>query len=309
MTKRPIANVAASVRDRLRNLSRESGEDFQFLLQRYAAERLLYRLGRSGRREQFVLKGAMLFALWGGSIYRPTRDLDFAGYGDSDADSVVAAFEDVCGALVPDDGLVLVPATIRAEPIRNDAEYHGLRVRLRAKLGAARIEMQIDIGFGDAVEPPASDVKYPTLLDAPAPEIRAYPPEAVVAEKLHTLVVLGERTSRIKDLYDLFVLAGQFAFDGVTLARAIAGTFERRKTKIDSSIPAGLALRFYSDAARAAQWRAYLDRNNLLGAPREFEQTGERLQAFLGPVWAALGAGEEFANAWRPGGPWGSDRE
>ncbi len=103
MAKRPLTNVVASVRDRLLNRRGQTGEDFQFLLQRYAAERLLYRLGQSAHRDRFVLKGAMLFALWGGSVYRPTRDLDFTGYGNSDAEDVVATFKDVCAVAVPDD--------------------------------------------------------------------------------------------------------------------------------------------------------------------------------------------------------------
>jgi hypothetical protein len=304
MTKRPITNVVASVRDRLLNRSRQTGEDFQFLLQRYAAERLLYRLGQSAHRARFVLKGAMLFALWGGSVYRPTRDLDFTGYCNSDADAVIAAIKEVCAVSVPDDGLVFDTATVTAEPIRDEAEYGGLRVRLRALLGNARIEMQIDIGFGNAIEPGADDVQYPTLLDAPAPNIRAYPREAVVAEKLHTLVVLGERTSRIKDLYDLYSLAAQFPFDGAKLTRAIAATFERRKTTIGSTLPAGLTTRFFADDGRATQWRAYLDRNKLPGAPRNFALAGERIQAFLGPVWSALAAVDKFTDTWRPSGPW-----
>jgi hypothetical protein len=246
----------------------------------------------------------MLFALWGGSTYRPTRDLDFAGYGDNDADNVVATFEDVCAAPVSDDGFVFDPATIRAEPIREVGEYDGVRLRLHATLAGARVPMQIDVGFGNAIEPPANDVQYPTLLDAAAPEIRAYPPEAVVAEKLHALVILGERTSRMKDLYDLHALAAHFHFDGNKLTRAITATFERRKTKIESSLPVGLTPRFYSDDARAVQWRAYVDRNSLPGSPRDFQPVGERIQAFLGPVWSALAAGGQIARVWRPSGPW-----
>lgn len=304
MTKRPITNIAESVHRRLLNRSRQTGEDFQFLLQRYAAERFLYRLGQSTHRDRFVLKGAMLFALWGGSVYRPTRDLDFAGYGNSDANDVAATFILVSAVPVPDDGLSFDATTVTAEPIRDEAEYDGLRLRLRAMLGNARIEMQIDIGFGNAIEPGANDVQYPTLLDAPAPNIRAYSHEAVVAEKLHTLVVLGERTSRIKDLYDLYTLAAQFLFDGTKLTKAIAATFERRRTKIESAQPAGLAPRFFADEARATQWRAYLDRNNLPGAPRDFAQAGERIQAFLAPMWNALVTGDKFADTWQPGGPW-----
>jgi len=304
MTRHRITNVAESVHRRLLNHSRQTGEDFQFLLQRYAAERFLYRLGQSLARNQFVLKGAMLFALWGGSVYRPTRDLDFTGYGSSNGDDVLTTFRQICAVSVPDDGLSFDANTLTAEPIRDDSEYHGLRVRVRAKLGNARIEMQIDVGFGNAIEPPANDVQYPTLLDAPAPNIRAYPPEAVVAEKLHTLVVLGERTSRMKDLYDLHTLAAQFPFDGVKLSRAIAATFDRRRTKIDSSVPIGLTPRFYADDARAGQWRAYLDRNHLPGAPGDFAQLGEKIQDFLGPVWTALVAGGNLESAWSAGDSW-----
>ena len=306
MTKRPITNVAESVHRRLLNHSRQTGEDFQFLLQRYAAERLLYRLGESAHRGRFVLKGAMLFALWGGSVYRPTRDLDFTGYGNSNADDVIATFKEVCAVPAPDDGLSFDATTVTVEPIRDDAEYGGSRARLRVMLDNARIEMQIDIGFGNAIEPDANDVQYPTLLDAPAPNIKAYPHEAVVAEKLHTLVVLGERTSRMKDLYDLHTLAAQFSFDGARLTRAITATLKRRNTKIESALPAGLAPRFFAEDVRAAQWRSYLDRNKLPGAPRDFTQAGERIQTFLGPVWSALVAGDKFANTWRPGGPWGA---
>jgi predicted nucleotidyltransferase component of viral defense system len=304
MTKRPLTNVAASVRERLLKRSRQTGEDFNFLLQRYGAERLLYRLGESAHRNRYVLKGAMLFALWGGLVYRPTRDLDFTGYGKTDADDVIATFKEVCAVPVADDGLVLDPATVKAAPIRDETEYRGLRVTLRAMLGTARIDMQIDIGFANAIEPGANEVQYPTLLDAPAPNIRAYPHEAVVAEKLHTLVVIGERNSRIKDLYDLYTLATQFPFDGATLTKSIAATFERRRTKIEPAQPAGLAPRFFADEARATQWRAYLDRNNLPGAPRDFAQAGERIQTFLGPVWSALVAGDKFGSSWQPGGPW-----
>jgi predicted nucleotidyltransferase component of viral defense system len=304
MTKRPLTNVSASVHDRLLKRSRKTGEDFQFLFQRYAAERLLYRLGQSTHRAQFVLKGAMLFALWGGSMYRPTRDLDFTGYGPSEVDAIVTTFRDICTFAVPDDGINFHAATLTADPIRDDTEYNGLRVRFRATLGNARIEMQIDIGFGNAIEPGANDVLYPTLLDAPAPNIRAYPHEAVVAEKFHALVILGERNTRMKDFYDLYTLATQFAFDGALLTRAIAATFERRKAKIDSALPAALAPRFFSDAARAAQWRAYLDRNRLPGAPSDFTQVGEQIQGFLGTIWAALAEGKPLKDNWRPAGPW-----
>jgi Nucleotidyl transferase AbiEii toxin, Type IV TA system len=297
-------NIAGSVHARLMNRSRESGEDFQFLLQRYAAERFLYRLGRSAERERYVLKGAMLFALWGGSVYRPTRDLDFTGYGGSSADQVLAAMQAICSVPVPDDGVTFDGGTLAAEPIRDGAEYHGLRIRFRASLGSARIPMQIDIGFGNAIEPPATDVDYPTLLDSPSPRVRAYPHEAVVAEKLHAMVLLGERNTRHKDFYDLHVLAREFAFDGERLGRAIAATFARRRTPITPVLPAALLPRFYADNGRAEQWRAYLARNGLPGAPADLTAVGELLQAFLGTPWRSLAEGGAFSGSWPAAGSW-----
>jgi hypothetical protein len=302
--ERPIVNASASVHARLLNRSRETKEDFQFLLQRYASERFLYRLGESLYRKDYVLKGAMLFALWGGSVYRPTRDLDFTGYGSDDTGDVIKIFSEVCVVAVPEDGLAFDAKTVAAEPIRDEAEYNGMRVTFIAHLGTARIPMQIDIGFGNAIEPAANDVRYPTLLDAPAPNVRAYPHEAVVAEKLHALVILGERNSRMKDFYDLYTLATQFGFDGETLAGAIAATFSRRKTKIEPSLPAALTGRFFQDDRRAEMWRGYLTRNRILGAPGDFAQVGERITGFLGPIWTALATGDTSKLHWQSGS-WG----
>lgn len=306
MTQRSRKNVGASVRERLLNRSRESGEDFQFLLQRYAAERLLYRLGKSDHCREYVLKGAMLFPLWGGSAYRPTRDLDFTGYGSAEVDDVVRVFRHLCTREGVDDGVIFHSETITAVRVRDESEYHGLRLKFGATVGGARVPMQIDIGFGNAIAPGAEDVEYPPLLDAPAPRIRAYPPEAVVAEKLHAMVILGERNSRVKDFYDLFVLCSQFVFLGEPLTAAIAATFERRRTMIETSLPAALSSRFYADAARAALWRAYILSRELPGVPADFTDVGERLVSFLSPPWAALASNEAFTDEWPPCGRWRS---
>ena len=208
MTRRPLRNVSASVRTRLLNRSRKKDEDFQFLLQRYAAERFLHRLGESEHRSRLVLKGAMLLALWGESTYRPTRDLDFTGHGDSRQGSVRCAIHAICSVPVVDDGIVFDAETMSMEPFHAHAEHSGVRARFWSRVGSARIQVRIDIGFGDAIQPPPIDARYPTLLEgSPQPWIRAYPPEAVVAEKLHAMVVLGDQNSRYKDFYDLYSIA------------------------------------------------------------------------------------------------------
>jgi hypothetical protein len=299
--------LIASIQGRLLNRSRAAGEEHQFLLQRYAGERFLFRLGKSAHREHFILKGAMLFGLWGGSAYRPTRDLDFTGYGESAIPAVLACIRDICSVGVEEDGITFDLTDLQAGPIREEAEYGGLRVTFLALLGRSRIPMQIDIGFGNAIQPGPTDEEYPTLLDGTArPTIRAYPQEAVVAEKLHALAVIGEGNSRMKDLYDLNALASQFGFNGARVAGAISATFERRRTEIATALPAGLTARFYSDNARAGLWRAYVTRNRLPGAP-DLIAVGERLIGFLAPVWSGIAADLSFDGAWPPGGPWTID--
>jgi predicted nucleotidyltransferase component of viral defense system len=304
VTPRRGEERAESIRHRLRNVVRERGHDVQFALQRYAAERWLYRLACSPHRDRFVLKGAMLFELWGGPMYRPTRDLDFTAYGSNETEDLLEALRAVCAAPVEDDGLVFDPDSMSAVPIRDQEEYHGIRVRFDARLGASRIAMQIDLGFGNAIEPPAQEVEYPTLLDLPRPVVRAYPKEAVVAEKLHAMVVLGERNSRLKDFYDLYALARRFEFQGESLVRAVAGTFERRATPIDVETPAALTPRFFADAARAAEWRRYLERNRLPGAPTAFDEVGALLIGLLEPVRAAVANETSLPTLWPGGGPW-----
>ena len=304
MSGRETGGQAESIRRRLRNELRARGEDVTLGLQRYAVERFLYRLGRSRYRERFILKGATLFAIWG-TVYRPTRDIDFTGYGSPEQADVIRDFSEICSTRDDADQLVFDTDSITAEPIRDGSEYDGLRVRIRARLGESDIALQVDVGFGNAIVPGPEETEYRTILGDPPPRILAYPRESVVAEKLNAMVLLGERNSRYKDFYDLYVLAMRFSFTGERLARAVAATFARRRTPIDAAIPADLTPRFYADDARAAKWRAYLTRNVLPGAPTDFVSVGDMLQSFLRPVWDALAHGEAFALQWSRSGPWG----
>ncbi|MDW7761499.1 MAG: nucleotidyl transferase AbiEii/AbiGii toxin family protein [Acidobacteriota bacterium] len=303
MSGRETDGRAESIRQRLRNELRARGEDVMFGLLRYAVERFLYRLGRSKHRERFVLKGATLFAIWG-TAYRPTRDVDFTGYGSSDPEDVIVAFREICNTPDAVDQLVFDTDTITAEPIRDGSEYDGLRIRIKARLGESNIPMQVDVGFGNAIVPGPEEKEYRTILGDPPPRILAYPPESVVAEKLHAMVMLGERNSRYKDFYDVHAMAVAFRFERTTLVQAVRATFERRSTAVEAALPGALSARFYADETRAAQWRAYVDRNQLTDAPADFDRVGERITAFLQPIWADLGAGRTTPGDWQNGGPW-----
>lgn len=196
-------NTAASVRQRLLNLARERNEDFQLILTRFALERFLYRLSQSKYQNDFILKGAMLFQVWGGDVHRPTRDLDLLSFGKPDITFYEMVLKDTCSYTATDDGLIFQTDTIKLDRIKEDDEYHGLRAHILVLLGTTRISLQIDIGFGDAVIPDPQSIEYPVLLDLPVPVLRAYARETVVAEKLHAMVDLGIANSRMKDFYDL----------------------------------------------------------------------------------------------------------
>ncbi len=195
--------LSISVKDRLLNISKKRGDDFNFTLVQYAIERFLYRLSQSPHADQFILKGATLFAVWSGELHRPTRDLDFLGYGPSDNDSLRQLFASICATSVPDDGLIFDARTIQVADIREDQEYGGKRISFRGYLGTAAIPMKIDVGFGDVITPQTDVSSYPALLPFPQPQLRTYSKETVVAEKLHAMAILGMANSRMKDFLDL----------------------------------------------------------------------------------------------------------
>lgn len=304
MTKRKPTNVAASIRQRLLNMARERGEEFQLLLTRFANERLLYRLSRSEYADRFILKGAMLYSLWSGAVYRATRDVDLLGTGDSAAGQLAGVFRDICEVGVEDDGLSFESAGIRTEEIRDAQEYGGVRVTVVAYLAKARIPIQIDIGFGDAVTPGSRKVTLPTLLDLPAPRVKAYPPESVIAEKFQAMSVLGIVNSRMKDFYDVWALAQNLVFKGPTLCKAIKATFERRRTSLPAQIPVAFSSDFSGDATKQAQWRAFINRAGLDAAPADLTKVVGFLRRFLMPPVEALQKNEPFDKEWPPGGPW-----
>lgn len=183
-------NVIASVHARLLNIAKASHRPFSDLLQYYAIERFLYRLSQSPYQAQFILKGALIFVAWGAPMSRSTRDIDLLGYGNKQLEHLTMIMKAVCTNEVINDGLIFDSNSVQSEPIREQANYDGVRVKLTAKLGEARIPMQIDIGFGDAIVPAPTPVEYPTLLDLPAPKLRGYTKETVIAEKYHALTLL-----------------------------------------------------------------------------------------------------------------------
>jgi predicted nucleotidyltransferase component of viral defense system len=283
MTK-PARDIGASVRTKLMNLARERGQVFDLLLTRYALERLLYRLSLSPHRNRFVLKGAMLVTTWFHDPHRPTRDLDLLGFGESSAGAMLSIWKEIF-AIHADDGVTFDGDGLRASPIREDLEYGGIRLRTTALLARARIHVTVDIGFGDAVEPGPEEIDLPVLLDLPAPHLRAYARETVIAEKYHAMVSLGRANSRMKDFYDVWVLSRSYEFDESRLAQAIAATFERRRTNIPTSVPDAFTPEFFRDAGKLQQWSAFI--RDLSTQTPPFERVVSDIATFIAPFAAA----------------------
>lgn len=299
MTKR---NIAASIRARLLNHARETRQDFNMVLTRYALERLLYRISMSSYRDSFLLKGALLFDLWFDIPHRPTRDADFLRYGSAEISRLKEIFQELC-RIEDDDGIKFQSETVSATEIRKDSNYAGVRIKMLGVLDGARCPVQVDIGFGDVVTPAPEIVYYPVIInDLDAPNLKVYPRYTVVAEKYEALTSLGIANSRMKDYFDLWVLSQYAEFDGQTLSQAIAATFKRRKTPLPEATPFGLTPAFTQDAQKQTQWNAFLRKNGITADP--LHVIAEALITFLMPITVSAHEGIEFSGNWAFGGPW-----
>ena len=300
----PTVNLGASIGAQLLKQARETGDDVQTLLTRYCLERFLYRLGISDARDRFVWKGAMLLRAWSDRPYRATRDLDFLRRGDGTLDAIHNDIRTVIATPAPPDAVSFDADSVRIESIRAEDEYGGARATVSARCGKARLQLQIDIGLGDAVWPQPKPCQYPALLDFPAPEVLAYAPSTVVAEKFEAMVVLGDRNSRIKDFFDLHHLASRLDFDRATLVEAIRRTFVRRRTPIPQEDPIGLTPAYWENPSRPAQVRAFARRAGLEFPDTPANEFTSLLRAFLMPLLDDLRRGTPGAGTWRSGGPW-----
>lgn len=301
---KPIQNLAASVHQRLLNRADEMGEDAQYIHLRYGLERLMYRLSRSEHASEFVMKGAMLFLVWTGESYRPTKDVDLLALkGDLPA-RFEKVFRDLCALTVVDDGLVFLSESVRAAEIRENAVYQGVRVTLETRLGRARIPLQVDIGFGDAVTPKAVATEFPPLLAFPAAQLSMYPKETVVAEKFEAMVKLGILNTRMKDYYDLWVLAHEFEFHGETLSAAIRTTFRRRKTALAGEIPLALTAGFSGDPTKRRQWQAFVRKGRFKLVETNLEKVVSTVSEFVMPAAIAASEHRAFKAHWSKGGLW-----
>jgi hypothetical protein len=297
-------NVAHSIFQRLLNLAKTNKEDFNLLLSRYGMERFLYRLSISPHNDRFILKGASLFLVWKGQNYRVTRDADLLGFGNADIEKLADVFLDICRVEFQGDGMIYLPESLSAEEIREDREYDGVRITLAGMLNRARIPLQVDIGFGDAITPAPEQIEYPTLFDAPPPLLKAYPRYTLVAEKVEAMVKLGLANSRMKDFYDLWLVSRLFSFEGNVLRNALENTFGRRRTTFPASIPFAFTPAFYADPQKTVQWAVFVKNSKPDIPVSDLSDVIADIAVFLLPVIESLQSNVPFENVWMPDQEW-----
>jgi Nucleotidyl transferase AbiEii toxin, Type IV TA system len=298
-------NFGHSTFQKLLTYAHGNREDFNLLLARFAIERFLYRLSISEYAGRFILKGASLFLIWMGKSFRVTRDVDLLGSGPANPEQLVGIFRDIIELESPgNDGLTFDYNSIRAFPIREDQLYEGIRVTIIGLLHTARIPLQIDVGFGDAVIPAPEDIKYPSLLGHPAARLRAYSPYTAAAEKIDTMINLGMINSRMKDFYDIWLMSGIFEFNGTILQDSMKNTFIRRGTRLPEGLPLVFSQEFSTNHQKTQQWKAFIRKSRPENAPENFAEVMDVVSQFVLPVYKAILEDTRFHKEWTEGGPW-----
>ena len=298
------ANLPASVKQKLLNLARETQVEFNVLLTKFALERFLYRMSISRSRLHFVLKGAFLFGFWSKELHRTTRDAGFLNLQPPSLERLASDFREMCEAEAQPDGFRFLPESVQAREIRRQNTFGGIRITFIGMLGKAAVPLQIDVGFGDVCVPPAKIVRFPVLLEFPAPRLKAYARETMIAEKFHAAVELGMRNSRMKDYFDIYYLSQKFDFQGEELSQALAATFGRQKTSIPRQTPLGLSTEFSLDPMKRIQWTHFLIQTRAVNLEKDFAEVVESVRKFLMPAAGAAARRESFNKYWPPGGPW-----
>ncbi len=296
-----IKNIPGSVRQRILDRARKGRRPFNELLQYYAIERFLYRFSLSDHSDKFVLKGALMLRVWGSPGIRPTMNIDMLGITSNEESEIIKQIQDIFTVDVEPDGLVFDPDSIRSEKITEDADYKGIRIRFHGNLDKAIIHMQVDIGFGDAVHPGPEMHEFPTLLEFPAPFLNCYSLESSIAEKLEAMVKLGILNSRMKDFYDIWLMARLFDFDKGSLTEAIRQTFKRRGTPIPLEIEA-FSTSFID--AKQIQWTAFWKKLEQEYVPKNFKDVILAVEEFLSPAISSLFSKNPNPLKWKAPGPW-----
>jgi hypothetical protein len=280
MSKQAI-NIPASVKARLQNMAREKGRPFAEVLQYYGMERFLYRFSRIPASGKFILKGALMFTVWELPERRATLDIDMLAKFDNGIPRIEKIVRDACKARVEDDGMVFNPKTLKGYAIKEEADYSGVRIKFTGFLERSRVPMQLDFGFGDRVYPEPEWIEYPVMLDFPAPKMKGYTAESVIAEKFEAMIKLGELNSRMKDFYDVWLIITRQSPDKEKLAKAILATFKNRHVQLPGYGRLFAGEIYDAGSDRQVLWKAFLNKNSIKHAREKLKETAEEIEKFI----------------------------
>jgi hypothetical protein len=275
-------DLPASIHQRLLNLARRENRTLNEVLQHFAIERFLFRLGRTGHRNTLILKGAQMLRVWDAPAARPTMDIDLLGKVENNIENLKNIIRECC-SIDADDGVIFDEASIAAEPIRTHTEYEGIRITATGCLGKIKLNLQIDIGFGDAVIPAPVEIEFPALLDLGKPVLLGYTPESTIAEKFQAIVALDMVNTRMKDFHDIWLLLTKLDLDKTSLRSAIHTTFQRRHTELPKQVPIALSHAFVKNETKKRQWQAFL-RKNRLNTDLSLSEAADKIRLMLLPL-------------------------
>lgn len=274
-------NLEESIYSRLKNVARQRKRPVQEVLKYYAMERFLYRLSVSSYQTNFYLKGGLMLMVWDPMSHRATVDIDLLAKTSNSIANLQKIINEVCAIEVIPDGLKFASETLKLAEAQLEAEYHGISAAFSAHLFTAKLPMRIDFGFSDTILPHPAKVKYPTLLDFPAPELKGYTPQTSIAEKFESIIRLGFANTRMKDFYDIWLLIQQFDFDRQELQGIIQQVLKNRGTSAEAP-PIAFLESFYDNQIKKDKWNAFL--RDISHEPISLEKVIRDLRIFFTSV-------------------------
>lgn len=293
-----VKNISASVKAKLKNIFKNSNLDYEDLLKYFAMERFLYRLGVSKHRENFVLKGALMFTAWNVKNRRITLDIDLLGYFDNKESSIIQVVKDIIDTQVVEDGVKFNPETITSQKLKEGEKYEGVRIKMKAFIGDSRISMMMDFGFGDKIYPGPVKINYPTVLDFPAPEIKGYTIESLMSEKFSAMIEKGEANSRMKDFYDIWLIKKNNLFNKEKFKSALKATFDNRRMELPSGDRILNEILFLEGSPKQIEWKNFLDNMNIKIAPEKLSDVAMDIESLMKNILAEIHKEKETENDW-----------
>lgn len=255
--EKPKKNLEESIYSRLKNVAKQRKRPVQEVLKYYAMERFLYRLSVSPHQGSFFLKGGLMLMVWDPMSHRATVDIDLLAKTSNSIANLQKIINEICAIEVIPDGVMFASQSLKLSEAQLEAEYHGISAAFSAQLFTAKLPMRIDFGFSDTILPQPAKVKYPTLLDLPAPELKGYTPQTSIAEKFESIIRLGFANTRMKDFYDIWLLIQQFDFDRKELQGIIQQVLKNRGTIVEAP-PIAFLESFYDNSIKRDKWNSFL---------------------------------------------------